>query len=145
MTSARETEPFGASGWKDVVPIVRLFGKGGGESLRGDVMGGISACVVMIPSVIAYADLAGLPPGPRALRGARRDARIRGLRQLAASHRRTRRSHHAARRERGRAARGRRSGTRHRTMAAAVARTVLRGRVQRMQNKEGGLNHVEVE
>lgn len=62
MTSARETEPSGASGWKDVLPIVRLFGKSSGESLRGDVIGGISACVVMIPSVIAYADLAGLPP-----------------------------------------------------------------------------------
>src|SRR5512147_1169601 len=62
MTSARETEPSGASGWKDVLPIVRLFGKRPGESLRGDVIGGISACVVMIPSVIAYADLAGLPP-----------------------------------------------------------------------------------
>ena len=62
MTSARETEPSGASGWKDVLPIVRLFGKSRGESLRGDVIGGISACVVMIPSVIAYADLAGLPP-----------------------------------------------------------------------------------
>ena len=61
MTSARETEPSGASGWKDVLPIVRLFGKGRGASLRGDVIGGISACVVMIPSVIAYADLAGLP------------------------------------------------------------------------------------
>jgi len=62
MTSARETEPSGASGWKDVLPIVRVFGKSRGESLRGDVIGGISACVVMIPSVIAYADLAGLPP-----------------------------------------------------------------------------------
>src|SRR5512147_3212323 len=62
MTSARETEPSGASGWKDVLPIVRLFGKSRGESLRGDVIGGISACVVMIPSVIAYADLAGLFP-----------------------------------------------------------------------------------
>jgi sulfate permease, SulP family len=62
MTSARETEPSGTSGWKDMLPIVRLFGKGRGESLRGDVIGGISACVVMIPSVIAYADLAGLPP-----------------------------------------------------------------------------------
>ncbi len=62
MTSAREAEPSGASGWKDVLPIVRLFGNSSGESLRGDVIGGISACVVMIPSVIAYADLAGLPP-----------------------------------------------------------------------------------
>ena len=62
MTSARKTAPHGASGWKEVLPIVRLFGKRSGESLRGDVIGGISACVVMIPSVIAYADLAGLSP-----------------------------------------------------------------------------------
>jgi len=62
MTSPRETAPSGASGWKDLLPIVRLFGKRSGESLRGDVIGGISACVVMIPSVIAYADLAGLRP-----------------------------------------------------------------------------------
>jgi len=32
------------------------------EWLRGDLVGGVSACVVMIPSVIAYADLVGLPP-----------------------------------------------------------------------------------
>lgn len=44
------------------LPILRLFGECSGESLRGDVTGGISACLVMIPSVIAYADLAGLPP-----------------------------------------------------------------------------------
>jgi SulP family sulfate permease len=62
MTSAKKTELSGASGWKDVLPIVRLFGKGRGKSLRGDVIGGISACVVMIPSVIAYAGLAGLSP-----------------------------------------------------------------------------------
>ena len=52
----------GASGWKDALPIARLFEQSRRGSLRGDVMGGISACVVMIPSVIAYADLAGLPP-----------------------------------------------------------------------------------
>ena len=62
MKSARETKPSGASGWKDVLPIVGLFGTSRGESLRGDVIGGISACIVMIPSVVAYADLAGLPP-----------------------------------------------------------------------------------
>lgn len=30
--------------------------------LRSDVLAGISVCIVMIPSVIAYAELAGLPP-----------------------------------------------------------------------------------
>jgi len=45
---------------KDVLPIVGVFGRSRSESLRGDVVGGMTACVVMIPSVIAYADLAGL-------------------------------------------------------------------------------------
>ena len=62
MAHVKEAEPSRGSSWKDVLPIVEIFGKRRGESLRGDVIGGISACVVMIPSVIAYADLAGLPP-----------------------------------------------------------------------------------
>jgi len=55
-------DPSGASRWKDKLPIARLFRRSSGESLRGDVIGGLSACVVMIPSVVAYANLAGLPP-----------------------------------------------------------------------------------
>jgi SulP family sulfate permease len=31
-------------------------------ALRGDIVGGVSVCVVMIPSVLAYAELAGLRP-----------------------------------------------------------------------------------
>jgi SulP family sulfate permease len=31
-------------------------------ALRGDIVGGISVCVVMVPSVLAYAELAGLRP-----------------------------------------------------------------------------------
>ena len=61
MTEASR-EPSGTSGWAHALPIVRIFADRRGEALRGDVIGGISACVVMIPSVIAYADLAGLPP-----------------------------------------------------------------------------------
>lgn len=34
----------------------------GRSSLRLDVIAGISVCVIMIPSVIAYSELAGLPP-----------------------------------------------------------------------------------
>jgi SulP family sulfate permease len=44
------------------IPILHLiqdYPKGG---LRSDVVAGISVCVIMIPSVIAYAELAGLPP-----------------------------------------------------------------------------------
>jgi SulP family sulfate permease len=55
-------DPFGVSGWRRALPIVRVFADRRGASLRGDVIGGISACIVMIPSVVAYADLAGLPP-----------------------------------------------------------------------------------
>jgi len=50
------------SGWRQAMPIVQIFADRRGASLRGDVIGGISACIVMIPSVVAYADLAGLPP-----------------------------------------------------------------------------------
>jgi SulP family sulfate permease len=60
--SERSRNPSGASGRKGALPIVRLFRESRGQSLRGDVTGGISACIVMIPSVIAYADLVGLPP-----------------------------------------------------------------------------------
>src|SRR5512143_2757437 len=55
-------EPSGAWRWTKARPIARLLEASRRGSLRGDVLGGISACVVMIPSVIAYADLAGLPP-----------------------------------------------------------------------------------
>jgi SulP family sulfate permease len=58
----RTEPPYVASRWKDALPITRLFEQSSRKSLGGDVVGGISACVVMIPSVIAYADLAGLPP-----------------------------------------------------------------------------------
>ncbi|HJX89774.1 MAG TPA: SulP family inorganic anion transporter, partial [Pyrinomonadaceae bacterium] len=30
--------------------------------MRADFIAGLSVCIVMIPSVIAYAELAGLPP-----------------------------------------------------------------------------------
>jgi hypothetical protein len=91
-------DPSAASGWKDALPIARLFDESRGASLRGDVIGGISICVVMIPSVVAYADLVGLPPSPRALRGACRDARIRGLREFTAGDRRPRRGDRPPRR-----------------------------------------------
>ena len=55
-------DPFETGGWRQALPIVRIFADRRGGSLRGDVIGGISACIVMIPSVVAYADLAGLPP-----------------------------------------------------------------------------------
>ena len=32
------------------------------SALRGDVVGAVSVCVVMIPSVLAYAELAGVRP-----------------------------------------------------------------------------------
>jgi sulfate permease, SulP family len=44
------------------VPGLALFRDYRREWLRADLLAGISVCVVMIPSVIAYAGLMGLPP-----------------------------------------------------------------------------------
>jgi sulfate permease, SulP family len=44
------------------LPGLSLFRDYRGEWLRADLFAGISVCVVMIPSVIAYAGLMGLPP-----------------------------------------------------------------------------------
>src|SRR5262244_3236269 len=50
------------SALKKVLPLAAVLRGYRREWLRGDLVGGVSACVVMIPSVIAYADLVGLPP-----------------------------------------------------------------------------------
>ena len=44
------------------IPGLSLFRNYRGAWLLSDVLAGISVCVVMIPSVIAYAGLMGLPP-----------------------------------------------------------------------------------
>jgi sulfate permease, SulP family len=44
------------------IPGLALFRNYRREWLLGDVVGGVSACVVMIPSVVAYARLMGLSP-----------------------------------------------------------------------------------
>ena len=44
------------------LPLVTLCRTYRREWVGGDLVAGISVCVVMIPSVIAYAELAGLPP-----------------------------------------------------------------------------------
>lgn len=44
------------------LPIGRTLAGYQREWLAPDVLGGLSACVVMVPSVLAYAELAGLPP-----------------------------------------------------------------------------------
>ena len=62
MTKAETAKPSGASRWKEVLPVARLVRGLRGDSVRGDILGGLSACVVMIPAVIAYADLIGLSP-----------------------------------------------------------------------------------
>ncbi len=46
-------------GWLPILSVLRGYRR---EWLRADVFAGISVCVVMIPSVIAYAELADLPP-----------------------------------------------------------------------------------
>jgi SulP family sulfate permease len=49
-------------GWLSRLPGLVLFRTYRREWLRADVLAGVSVCVVMIPSVIAYAGLMGLPP-----------------------------------------------------------------------------------
>jgi len=44
------------------IPLVHTLRNYRREYIGGDLRGGLSACLVMIPSVIAYAGLAGLPP-----------------------------------------------------------------------------------
>ncbi len=48
--------------WSGFFPLAQLPREYRREWLRGDLLAGISVCVVMIPSVIAYAELAGLQP-----------------------------------------------------------------------------------
>ena len=67
-------------------------------------------CVVMIPSVLAYAELIGVPPVVGPVHGARRDGRLRAVRARHAGVRRSGRDRRAARRRRGRPARRRRPG-----------------------------------
>jgi SulP family sulfate permease len=47
------------SSWLPLLKVLRNYPMGW---LRHDVIAGLSACVVMIPSVIAYAELVHLPP-----------------------------------------------------------------------------------
>src|SRR5262245_55461056 len=51
-----------ARAWENALPLATLVRGYRRQWFRGDLVGGVSACVVMIPSVIAYADLVGLPP-----------------------------------------------------------------------------------
>lgn len=56
---AKQTPPLEWSRWLPGLALVRTYRR---EWLRADVLAGVSVCVVMIPSVIAYAGLMGLPP-----------------------------------------------------------------------------------
>src|SRR5215472_5075005 len=51
-----------APAWHRLFPGLTLLRHYRREWLAGDVLGGISVCVIMIPSVIAYAGLMGLRP-----------------------------------------------------------------------------------
>ena len=55
------TEPHstGLARWLPGIAQLRDYPRG---ALRGDVVAGLSVCVVMIPSVLAYAELAGVAP-----------------------------------------------------------------------------------
>src|SRR5262245_19519089 len=48
--------------WVGLLPLAQVCRAYRREWFRADLLAGISVCVVMIPSVIAYAELAGLPP-----------------------------------------------------------------------------------
>src|SRR5262249_37638145 len=48
--------------WFQVLPLLQLCREYQRAWLRPDLQAGISVCVVMIPSVIAYAELARLAP-----------------------------------------------------------------------------------
>jgi sulfate permease, SulP family len=61
----RATPPQSGStppAWQRLFPGLTLIRHYRGEWLAGDVLAGISVCVIMIPSVIAYAGLMGLKP-----------------------------------------------------------------------------------
>lgn len=47
---------------RQAIPLLSVTHERTGQSFKNDVLAGISVCVVMIPSVIAYSELAGLPP-----------------------------------------------------------------------------------
>jgi SulP family sulfate permease len=51
-----------APAWQRLFPGIALLRAYRAEWFSGDLLAGISVCVIMIPSVIAYAGLMGLPP-----------------------------------------------------------------------------------
>ena len=57
--SWRETPPSALTRWMPGLALLRDYRR---EWLSADLLAGVSVCVVMIPSVIAYAGLMGLPP-----------------------------------------------------------------------------------
>ena len=59
MSDSTGSPPSSAPG--RFIPGLELFRHFQRQRLLGDVVAGISACVVMIPSMIAYARLMGLP------------------------------------------------------------------------------------
>jgi len=57
-----DAKPESAPALARWIPGLALFRTYRREWLAGDVLAGVSVCVIMIPSVIAYARLMGLPP-----------------------------------------------------------------------------------
>src|SRR5690349_2092353 len=49
-------------GWQQWFPGLRIIRQYQAQWFSRDLLAGISVCVIMIPSVIAYAGLMGLPP-----------------------------------------------------------------------------------
>lgn len=50
-----------STGLTRFLPLLQTVARYQAKWLRGDVQAGVSVCVIMIPSVLAYAELAGLP------------------------------------------------------------------------------------
>jgi hypothetical protein len=80
------------------VPLVTTLKEYRLAWLSKDSIAGLSACIVSIPSVIAYAELVHLPAIAGLVRGAGGGHRLRAVFQFTARHRRTGCGHRPARR-----------------------------------------------
>ena len=66
--SVREpSNPSGGSGWKDLLPIARLFEQSGTESLRGDVIGGKEITERVSPRVFRWPPIRWLATTPEGM------------------------------------------------------------------------------
>src|SRR5262245_56927397 len=55
------SDPRGAAGWERWLPGIAVLRRYDRVWLRGDVLGGITVAAYLVPQVLAYAEVAGLP------------------------------------------------------------------------------------